>query len=88
VVDAAHGAAYHVAPDVFHELGAEVIAIGCEPDGIQHQRRLWCHISSGPGQGAVHEHGPTTASRWTAMPTGCNWSMPPAGSSTAMSCST
>ncbi len=34
VVDAAHGAAYHVAPEVFHELGAEVIAIGCEPNGI------------------------------------------------------
>ena len=34
VVDAAHGAAYHVAPDVFHELGADVIAIGCQPDGI------------------------------------------------------
>lgn len=34
VVDAAHGAAYHVAPDVFHELGAEVVRIGCEPDGI------------------------------------------------------
>ena len=34
VVDAAHGAAYHVAPDVFHELGAEVVAIGCRPDGL------------------------------------------------------
>jgi phosphoglucosamine mutase len=34
VVDAAHGAAYHVAPDVFHELGATVIKIGCEPDGL------------------------------------------------------
>ncbi|MBY0468072.1 MAG: phosphoglucosamine mutase [Burkholderiaceae bacterium] len=33
VVDAAHGAAYHVAPEVFHELGAEVVAIGCSPDG-------------------------------------------------------
>jgi len=33
VVDGAHGAAYHVAPDVFHELGAEVFAIGCSPDG-------------------------------------------------------
>jgi len=33
VVDAAHGAAYQVAPDVFHELGAEVVAIGCAPDG-------------------------------------------------------
>ncbi len=34
VVDAAHGAAYHVAPDVFHELGAEVVAIGCSPNGL------------------------------------------------------
>ena len=34
VVDAAHGAAYHIAPKVFHELGAEVVAIGCAPDGI------------------------------------------------------
>ncbi|TXC66226.1 phosphoglucosamine mutase [Piscinibacter aquaticus] len=34
VVDAAHGAASRVAPDVFHELGAEVIAIGCSPDGL------------------------------------------------------
>jgi phosphoglucosamine mutase len=34
VVDGAHGAAYHVAPDVFHELGAEVHAIGCAPDGF------------------------------------------------------
>jgi phosphoglucosamine mutase len=33
VIDAANGAAYHVAPDVFHELGAEVIAIGCSPNG-------------------------------------------------------
>ena len=33
VVDAAHGAAYQVAPDVFHELGAEVVSIGCSPDG-------------------------------------------------------
>jgi phosphoglucosamine mutase len=34
VVDAAHGAAYHVAPDVFHELGATVVTIGCSPDGL------------------------------------------------------
>ena len=34
VVDCAHGAAYHIAPDVFHELGAEVIAIGNQPNGI------------------------------------------------------
>jgi phosphoglucosamine mutase len=56
VVDCAHGAAYHVAPPVFHELGAEVIAIGSEPDGINinaavgatHPRHL---------QAAVVEHG-------------------------------
>lgn len=34
VVDCAHGAAYHVAPDVFHELGAEVVAIGAQPNGL------------------------------------------------------
>ncbi len=34
VVDGAHGAAYHIAPKVFHELGAEVVAIGCAPDGM------------------------------------------------------
>lgn len=34
VVDGAHGAAYHVAPSVFHELGAEVVTIGCEPNGF------------------------------------------------------
>ncbi len=34
VVDAAHGAAYQVAPKVFHELGAEVTAIGVSPDGL------------------------------------------------------
>jgi phosphoglucosamine mutase len=33
VVDCANGAAYHVAPHVFHELGAEVISIGVHPDG-------------------------------------------------------
>jgi len=34
VVDAAHGAAYQIAPKVFHELGAEVFEIGCAPDGV------------------------------------------------------
>lgn len=56
VVDAAHGAAYQVAPNVFHELGAEVAAIGCSPDGY--------NINAGVGatspaalQAAVREHG-------------------------------
>ena len=34
VVDAANGAAYQIAPAVFHELGAKVISIGCAPDGM------------------------------------------------------
>jgi len=34
VVDCAHGAAYNVAPSVFHELGAEVVPIGVEPNGF------------------------------------------------------
>ncbi len=34
VVDCAHGAAYHIAPHVFHELGAEVISIGVQPNGF------------------------------------------------------
>ncbi|WP_047517340.1 phosphoglucosamine mutase [Methylophilus sp. Q8] len=34
VLDCAHGATYHVAPPVFHELGADVISIGNQPDGL------------------------------------------------------
>lgn len=34
VVDCAHGATYHVAPSVFRELGAHVVTIGTEPDGL------------------------------------------------------
>jgi phosphoglucosamine mutase len=34
VVDCAHGAAYNIAPDVFHELGADVIPIGNHPNGL------------------------------------------------------
>jgi len=44
VVDCAHGAAYHVAPPVFHELGAEVITVGASPDGL--------NINAGVG--AIH----------------------------------
>ncbi len=38
VVDSAHGAAYQIAPKVFHELGAEVVAMGCQPDGLNINR--------------------------------------------------
>ena len=34
VVDCAHGATYHIAPRVFSELGAEVVPIGCAPNGL------------------------------------------------------
>ena len=44
VVDCAHGAAYHVAPDVFHELGAEVVAVAASPNGF----------NINDGVGAVH----------------------------------
>ncbi len=33
-VDCAHGAAYHIAPKVLHELGAEVVPVGVEPNGL------------------------------------------------------
>jgi phosphoglucosamine mutase len=56
VVDCAHGAAYHIAPDVFHELGAEIVAIGDQPNGV--------NINDGVGatapqalSAAVREHG-------------------------------
>ena len=47
VVDCAHGAAYHVAPPVFHELGAEIVVMGHEPDGF--------NINAGVG--ATHPKG-------------------------------
>ena len=40
VVDCANGAAYEIAPHVFHELGAEVIAIGASPDGFNINEKI------------------------------------------------
>lgn len=56
VVDCAHGAAYNIAPDVFHELGAEVIAIGNQPNGLNINDK---HGATEPGtlSAAVKEHG-------------------------------
>lgn len=34
VIDCAHGAAYHTAPSVFHELGADIVTIGTQPNGL------------------------------------------------------
>ncbi|MEM9684510.1 MAG: phosphoglucosamine mutase, partial [Pseudomonadota bacterium] len=38
VIDCAHGAAYRVAPTVFWELGAEVVPVGVQPDGLNINR--------------------------------------------------
>jgi phosphoglucosamine mutase len=46
VVDCAHGAAYHAAPDVFHELGADVVPLAVSPNGF----------NINDGVGAVHAH--------------------------------
>ncbi|MDN6181077.1 MAG: phosphoglucosamine mutase [Halomonas subglaciescola] len=40
VLDCAHGATYHIAPNVFRELGAEVSVIGAEPDGLNINRAV------------------------------------------------
>ena len=76
VVDAAHGAAYHVAPDVFHELGAEVTAIGCRPDGFNINAGFGATAPAGAGRRRARAAAPTTASRSTATPTGCSSSTP------------
>lgn len=55
VLDCGHGATYHIAPSVFHELGAEVIAIGTKPDGLN--INLDCGTTHPEAlQRAVHEH--------------------------------
>jgi phosphoglucosamine mutase len=38
VMDCAHGASYHIAPHVLHELGADVVAVGNQPDGLNINR--------------------------------------------------
>jgi phosphoglucosamine mutase len=55
VVDCAHGAAYAVAPYVFHELGAEVVPIGVAPDGFNINQDFG---ATAPGQltAAVGKH--------------------------------
>ena len=56
VVDCANGAAYKVAPRVFHELGADVIPIAIEPDGTNINRECGA-TSTGTLQEAVVAHG-------------------------------
>ncbi|MDR1648050.1 MAG: phosphoglucosamine mutase [Zoogloeaceae bacterium] len=56
VVDCAHGAAYHIAPEVFHELGADVISIGNTPDGFNINAGFGV-MEPGTLRQAVLEHG-------------------------------
>ena len=48
VVDCANGAAYHVAPHVFHELGADVVPVSVQPDGfnINEKKNLASEVQS------------------------------------------
>jgi phosphoglucosamine mutase len=55
VVDCAHGAAYHIAPHVFHELGADVETVGAEPDGFNINDRVGA-TSPQALQAAVKRH--------------------------------
>jgi phosphoglucosamine mutase len=56
VVDCAHGAAYLVAPEALHRAGADVIAIGVTPDGLNINDGCGS-TNLGPLQAAVREHG-------------------------------
>ena len=56
VVDCAHGAAYHIAPNVLGELGASVSAIGVAPDGLNINDGLGA-LSPALLQAAVRERG-------------------------------
>jgi phosphoglucosamine mutase len=55
VVDAAHGAAYHVAAPVFHELGAEVVSLGASPSGTNINDGVGA-LYAGQLVAAVREH--------------------------------
>ena len=56
VVDCAHGAAYHIAPHVLHELGAEVIAIGNQPNGLNINDKVGATDTAALAQAVVHHH--------------------------------
>jgi phosphoglucosamine mutase len=57
-VDCAHGAAYHIAPSVFHELGAEVVKVGVSPNGLNINEQSGA-TSPDALRAAVLEHGAT-----------------------------
>ena len=71
VVDCAHGAAYHIARHVFHELGADVVAIGVAAGRPEHQRRLRRDRPGQPAEGRAANTRPISASR--SMATATAW---------------
>ena len=83
VVDCAHGAAYEIAPRMLRRAGAEVIAIGAEPDGRQHQRGLRLDQPGRARGRGGRATAPTSASPTTGTPTGASRSTRTARSSTA-----
>ncbi len=56
VVDCANGAAYHIAPPVLHELGAEVVSVAASPDGLNINEKCGA-TSPGAAAAAVRKHG-------------------------------
>ena len=71
VIDSAHGAAYQVAPSVFHELGAEVVSLGASPDGMNINKGVGATASRRICRRWCSSTRPTLASRSTATPTAC-----------------
>ena len=69
VVDCANGAAYKVAPDALWELGADVIAIGVEPDGFNINKECGSTDAAQRSRARCARCAPTSASRSTATPT-------------------
>ena len=69
VVDCANGAAYQVAPDALWELGAEVVTIGVEPNGININLEVRLDLARGADAPRYARCAPTSASRSTATPT-------------------
>ncbi len=72
VVDCANGATYHIAPNVLRELGATVIAIGCEPNGVNINEEVGA-TTCARCRRACWRRRRTSASRLTATATGSSW---------------
>ena len=71
VIDCANGAGYKVAPEALWELGAEVIAIGVEPDGFNINHDVGSTAPEALDPPRCASCAPISASRSTAMPTAC-----------------